>query len=772
MLAVFTQAQIKQNIRGVLVDKQSQTPVAGASVVIESDGIQNAMITDDQGYFKFEKINVGTYSIFATLLGFQSVTIQNIELLSGKELVLKIELEEKVMTTQEIVVRADLKDKPLNEMATVSARALSMEETNRFAGTWMDPARMAANFAGVMAAGDQRNDIIIRGNSPMGLLWKLEGVCIPNPNHFGTLGTTGGPISILNNNLLDNSDFFTGAFPAEYGNALSGVFDLKIREGNNEKHEYTTQIGLNGFEADMEGPISKKKKSSYLLSYRFSTLKIFELLGIHFGVSAIPQYQDASFKFNFPATKLGKFSLFGIGGTSFIDLADSKRKEADWSFGHESIDIRFGSDMGVSGIKNVYFIDKDTRLESVIAISGTRSTAKVDSAFKNRPPVTWFKDNSTEVTYSLVSQFKKKFNAKRNLSAGFSLHFYDVNYRDSVMDSSGVLNGWTNTKGRLIANFQSFVQHQYKFSDHLIIYAGLHYQFFTLNSENIIEPRTSLRWTFLNKHSLSLASGLHSQLQARLFYFYQTMLPDGSQIETNTGLKSSRSWQSVLAYDFMITPQVRLKLETYYQHLYKIPVDTKEDYYSIINYGTDFYGDRVDSLVNKGKARNYGIELTLEHFLHRNFYALFTISLFESKYTASDGIERNTIFNGNYVVNLLSGYRLKVGKNSSLNFDFKTVYAGGKRYIPIDQALSELLGEEILIFEQAYKERMPDYFRLDIRAGYKINLKKLNIEMGFDIQNITQHKNVFMMSYDTKAKEIRYDYQLGLFYIALLRIQF
>jgi hypothetical protein len=148
---------------------------------------------------------------------------------------------------------------------------------------------MASNFAGVSGANDARNDIIIRGNSPSGLLWQLEGLNIPNPNHFGSLSSTGGPVSMLNNNVLDKSDFMTSAFPAQYGNALSGVFDLSLRNGNNEKYEFLGQVGFNGFELGAEGPFSKNSKSSFLINYRYSTLALFQQIGINFGTgSATP----------------------------------------------------------------------------------------------------------------------------------------------------------------------------------------------------------------------------------------------------------------------------------------------------------------------------------------------------------------------------------------------------------------------------------------------------------------------------------------------------
>ena len=319
-----------QTIRGTVVDKQSQSPLPGASVVLLNSTSPIGVQTDIDGNFKLEKVPLGRQGIQVTFLGYNPATLANLTLTSGKEIVLTIELEEKVITTDEVVISAEKnKAEALNEMTTVSARAFTVEETSRYAGSFNDPSRMAMNYAGVANTNDSRNDIIIRGNSPLGLLWRLEGINIPNPNHFGALGTTGGPVSILNNNDLANSDFLTGAFPSEYGNATSGVFDLNMRSGNNEKREYVCQFGFNGLELGAEGPFSKKSKASYLANYRYSTLQILDALHINLGIGAIPQYQDFTFKLNFPGTKFGKFSVFGIGGLSHITIIENQKDSSD-----------------------------------------------------------------------------------------------------------------------------------------------------------------------------------------------------------------------------------------------------------------------------------------------------------------------------------------------------------------------------------------------------------------------------------------------------------
>ena len=774
----YGQPDVYQTIRGVIVDKQSQEPLPGVNVFIPGTAPVIGTVTGQDGTFRIEKISPGRITLRSSCVGYNPAVLAGLLVVSGKETVVRMEMEEAVIETGEVVVKAlQHKDRPLNEMAQVSARSFTVEETERYAGTWFDPARMAANYAGVMAVADQRNDIIIRGNSPAGLLWRLEGVNIPNPNHFGTLGTTGGPISILNNNLLTNSDFYTGAFPAEYGNSLSGVFDLKMRTGNNEKREYVAQAGLNGFEFGLEGPFRKrvtgKGKSSYLLNYRYSTLGVFNALGIRFGVSAIPQYQDLSFKLNFPSTRFGSFSLFGIGGKSFVDLSQSKQKASDWTFGRTGFNTRYGSDMGAAGLTHLLFFGDGSRLRTTLAVSGSRATTRADSASWGNPGKPYYRDNSWEVITSLSGEYRKKFSARDHAGVGISAEWFGVHYLDSLyLRRFGKMTELTSTKGRSMALLQGFAEVRHRFSEALSLYGGLHSQFFTLNGSFSLEPRLSLSWDLGGEQTLGIGTGMHSQLQPRLFYFLQTHPSDSVSLLTNKNLGFSRSDQAVISYDVRLAPDWRFKAESYYQHLTRIPVEQRPSYFSIINYGSEYYGTRADSLVNRGTGYNCGLELTLEKFLSGNYYLLFTASFFDSKYRGSDGILRNTLYNGNYVLNALGGYSLQLGKYHSLSLDMKTVSAGGKRYIPVDMNASRTAGDRVFDYSQAYCNRFPAYFRLDGRITLKMNLKKVSTELAFDVQNITDKKNIFLETYDSASGSIRYDYQLGTFYVALWRMLF
>ncbi|MBW3546457.1 MAG: carboxypeptidase-like regulatory domain-containing protein, partial [Bacteroidetes bacterium] len=323
MLACSTVSaqNLTQTVRGTVVDKETRFPLIGASVVLTSDTTGTlGTIAGIEGDFRLEKVPVGRQSFKVSFIGYEEVILNNIVVSSAKEVVMEISMEESQVQLAEVVVKATRDGDASNEMALVSARSFTIEETERYAGSRGDPARMASNFAGVQGADDSRNDIVIRGNSPQAVLWRLEGVNVPNPNHFNIPGTAGGPVSMINNKTLANSDFYTGAFPAEFGNSIAGVFDLNMRNGNNSRHEFSGQFGFLGTEIFAEGPLSRKRKSSYLVSYRYSTLALFSGLGIDIGTTAVPRYQDAAFKLNFPLQKNASLAVFGMGGNSHIDI--------------------------------------------------------------------------------------------------------------------------------------------------------------------------------------------------------------------------------------------------------------------------------------------------------------------------------------------------------------------------------------------------------------------------------------------------------------------
>lgn len=763
------QEHLTQKLRGVVVDKETQIPLPGVNIIIVNSSPQQGTISDEKGNFRFDNAVVGRLTIQASYIGYKTQIIDDITLNSAKETIIKIELTESITELDEVVVKATIrKDKPLNKMATISARSFTIEETNRYPGSYGDPARMAANYAGVMSVRDNRNDIIIRGNSSTGLLWRLDGVEIPNPNHFAASGTTGGPITILNNNLLTNSDFLTGAFPAEYGNALAGVFDLKMRTGNNEQREYWAEFGYNGLEFGAEGPISKKTNSSYLITYRYSLVDLIDLLGAEVETT---KYQDLTFKLNFPQ-KSGRFSIWAIGGTSYIEMFDSNNDKKDWSFEDWGEDLSNGSDIGTGAISYTHYFGNKSRLQTAISIYGSQVSTQIDTfSVWNSKVSNWAGEKSSEVKTSFTSHFSSKLNVRNTIDLGLKYDYFFINLIDSISDN-GTFKLDTDTK-RQFSLIQAYTQLKHRFTDNIEIYGGIHGQYLDFNKTYAIEPRTGFNWNINDRNSFKMGYGLHSQMQQRIIYFTQTELNDGSIVYTNENLDFSKSHQAIIGFDHLFSDNLRIKFEAYYQYLYDIPVKKSLPEYSVLNYGAEYFVDRVDSLTNDGTGRNYGIELTLERFFKNNFYFLITTSFYESKYYGYDSKkERNTAFNGRFAINALGGYEFPIRKYNSILLGFRATYSGGRPYVPynVDQTIAQQ--EEVLDWSHAYESRQKDYFRANFRFSFKRNKPKFSVEMAMDLQYRTNYTSVYERRIDPYTGEIHYNYKMGLYPMASYKIQF
>ncbi|MEM9885509.1 MAG: carboxypeptidase-like regulatory domain-containing protein, partial [Bacteroidota bacterium] len=436
--ALFAQEELTQSIRGTVVDAQSAYPIIGATVqILVADELKGTS-TDVDGNFLLENVPIGRNNIKVSYIGYEEALLPNILVASGKESFVSVELREELTELNEIVVKAERSNqKAINTMASGSVQVLSMEELMRFSGGFGDPARMAQNYAGVSGASDTRNDIIVRGNSPSGVLWRLEGIDIPSPNHWSTLGTTGGPISMLNPNNLSDSDFLSGAFAAEYGNATAAVFDLGLRNGNYEKFEFLGQIGFNGFEFGAEGPLRVGKNASFIANARYSTLGVFKALGIDFGTgSAIPEYADATFKINIPTEKVGRFSFWGIGGVSDITFGD----EEDNAYSVGSEQVNSGAETAVVGLSHLYFFDDQTSSNLSIAWSysnGYATALEVRDSNTLALDPTFISDNR-QTKLGVNWSINRKINAKNRLKTGIMADVYDLSVEDSILLSDDI----------------------------------------------------------------------------------------------------------------------------------------------------------------------------------------------------------------------------------------------------------------------------------------------------------------------------------------------
>lgn len=781
-----SQAQT-QTLRGQVTDAITQIPLIGVSVRLDVDGPDGTSkpgtVTDENGKFRFAGVVVGRHSISITYIGYEPQTIRDVIVTVGKEVVLPLQMNEQAEALTEVVIAADAQNDETstnNELVMVSGRAFNPEDTKRYAGSIGDPSRMAANFAGVAVGNDARNDIVVRGNSPTGMLWQMDGLNIPNPNHFGSLVSTGGPVSMLNPNTLGKSDFLTGAFPAQYGNATAGVFDIHLRNGNNEKHELMAQIGFNGFEFGAEGPIGKNKRSSYLVNYRYSTLGVFKALGLNVGTgNNVPLYQDLNFKFSFPTRKRGTFTIFGLAGLSRIDLRGSEAEldKNDDLYGSENVDSYPRYKTGIAGASYEVTLSPKTYARFVAGITYTDENLHTDSLVRNagQEVVSKYLRNEGHFTtgkYALNLLTRTKFNRRNSLTSGVmvdithaDLYQRDV-YANTQKDTTRLdVNHWSSV-------YQFHTTWKHRFNTHWSFQAGLHAQYFDLNRQWTAEPRTAIQFMPGNgKHIIAIGYGLLNQTPLLTTMYAQSKSGD-QMIMTNMDLRFATSHQAIASYEWFIGEKLRFKSEAYYQRLTRIPVEQKTSSYSAINSGISFGPVSKDSLVNKGSGRNYGVELTLERYFDKGYYFLVTASLFNSTYRGSDRVERNTAYNTRHVLNILGGKEWNLGKGLFLSSSLKVTSIGGPYLTPLDLDASQAMGYAVYDESNAYSARQRAYFRTDLKVALRRELKRCTMEFSMDFQNLTNSKNVFAQTYNARTNSMTVLYQQPFFPVPYFRITF
>ncbi len=770
------QAQV-QTVKGTVYDDASRAPLTGVTVVLVSDPNIGA-VTDEAGVFRLPNVPLGRQSFRFSYLGYEDRMVADIVVTAGKEVDLNISMRESLRTLDEVKVvykKSADKTRTVNDMVQVSGRSFNIDETKRYAGALGDPSRMAANFAGVVSGNDSRNDIVVRGNAPTGMLWQVEGLNVPNPNHFGALNSTGGPVSMLNNNDIDKSDFLTSAYPAQYGNALAGVFDIRIREGNKDKPEFMGQVGFNGFEAGAEGPIGKQKKTSYLINYRYSTLGVFKALGINFGTgNAVPVYQDVNYKLSSKLSTKSKITFFGIAGNSSADFLgeDVDTTKPDLYGGDPFKNLLTKYSSTITGASYDYQFSARTSAKLTLGYSTTFEQFAQDSIAESDAATTRQVDARFKTgKASAVLTLYHKWNAKNNMQAGLIYDRTSFNLNNQRYYNDGTERVYIDQQGS-IGLAQGYVQWRHRFNNSLAAVAGLHALYLDENNSAALEPRVSLSYAINAHHSISAGYGLNHQQQSIYTYFVQTPV-SGGVAYTNKDLGFTQSHHVVLSYDWNINSNMRVKAEGYYQYLNGVPVEKRPSSFSALNVGASFAPSNVDSLTNSGTGRNYGVELTVEHFLTRGYYFLVTGSLFDSKYKGSDDIERNTAFNTGYVLNVLGGKEFTIGKKGTvLALNIKGSLIGGRYLTPIDLNASRLSGEAEYLDALAYSEKQPDYFRVDVKLAYRKEYKKSTLEFAIDLQNVSNHKNIFSQTYDQRTNRIVNNYQQGFFPVPMLRYTF
>jgi Carboxypeptidase regulatory-like domain len=752
-LLIFSKTVFSQTLKGNIVDLDTKTPINLVSVKIERDNTTNTALSDSLGFFKFEDIKIGRYDLIISHLNYKNSTIKGVLVNSGKHTDLQISLIPKVTTLDEVFVKFQKEDE------NVSTHQVSIEQTNRYAATWADPARMVMSFAGVNSVNDQSNELVIRGNSPKGLLWMIEGIEVPSPNHFSSEGASGGLVSALNTVTLRNSTFYTGAFPANYGNATSGVFDVRLRNGNNEKRESSFGLSLLGIDAGTEGPISKKNRSSYLINYRFANTQLIKKMGlVNVLRVATPKFQDITFKVNLPFKK-SNLSFWGIGGTNIADYTLQ-------SF----LEINNRANFFATGTNLFVQVNPKITWETILSYAGNENINNNRSL-----SVTQIESKTSELSYSflrLSSNVTKKINGSSSLQLGtiishlsyklfgsFDFTFINLNINANSKDLDE--NGSTQS----VQNYLLWKKRWQNTS----VSAGVHSSYFVLNNKSSIEPRVNLQHQLNQKFQVNIGTGLHSRLEPISVYLFKNNLLLNGKTVDNKLLGFNKAFHTVLGVTMTPNNQWRVNSEVYYQKIFGIGIGdtTKIQGVAHISLINQLNAVNLYPLIPKGKGENYGWEFTVERSLNHGFYFLYTSSIYKSTYQLLDTDKKPSRFDNGFVFNLLAGKEWQIGK-SLFNVNVKNTWAGGIRVYPLNIVNNNPVYDN----SKGYSSHLPNFYRLDLKFNYTLNFKKTTSTLSIDINNITNRANPLTQIYNPITKKIEIINQLGLLPVLNYRVNF
>ncbi|UBM60294.1 TonB-dependent receptor [Marinilongibacter aquaticus] len=754
LFSLSIQAQQTSTIRGLVQEARTQTPVPGATVQIV--GTDFRTIADENGAFSFTAVPVGRLELKITSVAFSPQLIKELILVSNKELIVNVQLEPSTETLKTIDVKAA---SPNLSGAKTSLQSITIEQVMRYPATFFDPARLAFSLPGVANTNDQANGMSIRGNNPRGLQWRLEGVEIVNPNHLANAGTfsdqvtvNAGGTNMLSAQMLGNMNFLSGAFPAEYGNALSGVMDMRLRKGNNKNHEHTVQVGLIGVDLATEGPINKEKGSSYLVNYRYSFTGLLALGGMTFGGEAIA-FQDLAVNLSFPSKTLGEFTVFGMGGLNSNEFKFDDEDGLGPETEKDLYNINYHGKMGAVGMTQAKTFGGRLHWRNALVYSSLqtkRDQTKVLSA-SSAPSLAQIDDN-TLGKLSLSSIFSIKATDKSFWKAGVYFTQNDESLFANQVDVEA------NISGLII---QPFVEYDRQLGKRVDLTLGLHSLNYSYNNQSTLEPRMSLALALNESQDLNLALGRYSQIQGAWAYAF------------NKDLKPTLSDQVVLHYEKRFGTSSTFTAEAFGQFLHQDLSFSDAEFLVGMNISGNYLNFAKNyPIANGSKGRTYGLELNYNKYLDKGFFALINTTLYKSQFRAFDENYYDSRYSGNYIFNVTLGKEWTLKKNRVLGLNTRIVWLGGFRDYAIDEGRSEESGQTVFAVDKPLDKQYPDYFRPDLRLYLKRSKAKINQMWSVDIQNFVNYQNVAYDAYDAFQQKIVRKYQLGMVPMLNYRIEF
>ena len=743
-----------QTVRGKLTNHSSQKPLAGASVsIFKSEKLVAGSVTDSLGSFQILNVNPDRYKISISFTGFASFE-DELLVISGKESVVNASLMESSTLLKEVEVRASSNETP------AGVTSISMEKSMRAPANFFDPVRMATSYPGVVAANDQANSIVVKGYSPNGLLWRLQGLDIVSPNHLANAGTfsdkpvaNGGGVNVLSAQLLDRTDFYSGALPANYGNALSGVMDMKLRPGSKSKMQYTAQASLIGMDIAAEGPIDKSKRTSFVANYRYSTVGLLSQMGVYFGGEVI-NFQDFSFHLDQHQKKGGNLSVFGFGGLSANKF--EARPVAEWKEEKDHNTIDYDGKVYGLGFVNQFKSFEKINVSFGGSLSGQSQTRNLQSEVVPFPYPYIYSDRyaNDKMLFSSFLKAVYKLGSFGAFETGITANYIDNKLVSTTVTPLYIDAFYPNIDGRVAGMMWQPYANWSQRMGAWKLNAGLRYVNFSYNKTTSFEPRMSLARS-LAKGSMTLSYGLTGQWQQM-----QTYLQFGNQ---NLGLTKAHQFAAEFKHAF--AKDLRLVSSVYYHRVFNVPGDPSSLRYSTLNQMEEF--SRAN-LLNTGKGLNYGVEGLVEKRYFNQVYFMVSGSLYRSDYNATGYYTR---FNGRFTSSFLAGKEWQKKRNT-FGINTRVLYLGGLREAPIDETLSSGIGSTQYNYQNGYSVQLPDYFRTDLRLSWRKNKPGYTRTFSLDIQNLFNTQNIAYHYFDTYLQTVKTKYQVGLIPVIAYRVEF
>jgi len=746
--AVFSQKSYDGIIRGTIIDAETQSPVEDAVIEILNTGDKTT--TDSNGNFFFQNLKYDSYQIKISGTGYDPLIKSDLIVYASKPLELIIKLNSKGIITDQIDVEANYFQKSSD--VNISSLNLDFEEIRRAPGATEDISRMIQTIPGVSIGNDQRNDIIVRGGSPAENLILIDGIEIPNINHFGTDGSTSGAIGFINVKFIQETGILTGGFPSTFGDKLSSVIDINFREGSKKKFYSDINLSIAGFGGIFEGPLSEK--GSYMFSIRRSYL---ELIKNSIRLSSVPNYWDFNLKADYEISPKDKITLIGLLGLDKIDFSEESAENNP--YGNSQDDQKtFAAGINYKKLFKKGFIQtvlSDSYTDNyIVQIDGQTALIKFENKANNNEIIL-----KSDLNYQLSSNFSLNtgIGGKYANIKNYLFLKGDTNAAGFVFDTINADSKFNAVKLFGHANLTS------KFlKDRLVVNTGVRLDYFDyIRLKTYFSPRIGASYKITPVTSLNAAAGIYYQSPE---YIWLSSHPD------NKNLNSIRSDHYILGLDHFFSGDLKATVELFYKNYKDYPVWKDIPTYILIDGGTEFGPNIVGEAVSAGTGYVKGIDISLQKKLssQKGLYGIINYSYINTGFTALAGGEKPGAFDPGHQFTLIAGYQFSSGWLAGLKFK----YSGGRPYTPLDYDASKRVNREVYATDEFNSSRYPYYMRIDMRVDKKFDFSKASLVCYIELQNLFDRENIYSYYWNEDNKKPGTIYQWAFFPVGGISIQF